>query len=92
MSRQTSFGFGTTRAREKSPPLILQRFPRRRTTKNAQKSTWQTYCTRKSGYFKIDADMSDEDKEELVRIAQKYSPVFNSVSKPVQVTVELDRS
>lgn len=43
-------------------------------------------------YFKIDADISDEDKEELVRMAQKYSPVFNSVSKSVPVTVELDRS
>ncbi|HEX9873855.1 MAG TPA: OsmC family protein [Deferrimonas sp.] len=39
--------------------------------------------------FRIDADISEEKKEELVRMAQKYSPVFNTISKPVPVTVTL---
>ena len=42
-------------------------------------------------YFKIDADVSDEQKEEMIRMAQKYSPVFNTVSTPTNVTVELDK-
>jgi uncharacterized OsmC-like protein len=41
--------------------------------------------------FTIDADISDEQKEELVKIAQKYSPVFNTVSNPVSVSVELNK-
>ncbi|MBI5568445.1 MAG: OsmC family protein [Desulfomonile tiedjei] len=42
-------------------------------------------------YFKIDADISEEQKEELIQIAQKYSPVFNSVARPVAVEVKLDK-
>jgi uncharacterized OsmC-like protein len=42
--------------------------------------------------FKIDADLTDAQKEELIDMAKKYSPVFNSVAKPVPVQVELDRS
>jgi len=42
--------------------------------------------------FKIDADISDEAKEELIAMAQKYSPVFNTVTRPVPVKVGLDRS
>jgi uncharacterized OsmC-like protein len=42
-------------------------------------------------YFKIDADVSEEEKEELIQMAQKYSPVFNSVASPVPVSVALDR-
>ncbi|KAB2834994.1 MAG: OsmC family protein [Candidatus Brocadia sp.] len=42
-------------------------------------------------YFKIDADISEQQKEELIRMAQKYSPVFNSIANPVPVTVQLDR-
>lgn len=42
-------------------------------------------------FFKIDADLSDEQKEELVRMAQKYSPVFNSIAKPVPVDVKLEK-
>ncbi|MBI4775023.1 MAG: OsmC family protein [Deltaproteobacteria bacterium] len=41
-------------------------------------------------YFKIDADISDEDKEELVRMAQKYSPVFNTITKSAPVSVHLE--
>ncbi|MFQ5962907.1 MAG: OsmC family protein [Candidatus Scalinduaceae bacterium] len=42
-------------------------------------------------YFKIDADISDEQKEELIQLAQKYSPVFNSIANPVPVSVQLDK-
>jgi uncharacterized OsmC-like protein len=42
-------------------------------------------------YFKIDADISKEQKEELVRIAQKYSPVFNTITKSAPVSVHLDK-
>jgi uncharacterized OsmC-like protein len=42
-------------------------------------------------YFKIEADISTEQKEELVRMAQKYSPVFNTVVNPTAVSVQLER-
>jgi uncharacterized OsmC-like protein len=43
-------------------------------------------------YFKIDADVSETQKEELIAMAQKYSPVFNSIAKPVAVSVQLDKA
>ena len=43
-------------------------------------------------YFEIDADVAEEQKEELIKIAQKHSPVFNSIAKPVPVTVQLDKA
>ena len=42
--------------------------------------------------FKIEADISDQEKQELVEMAQKYSPVFNTVTQPVKVKVGLDQS
>jgi uncharacterized OsmC-like protein len=42
-------------------------------------------------YFKIDADLSDNEKEDLVRMAEKYSPVFNTISKSAPVSVHLDK-
>ncbi len=42
-------------------------------------------------YFKIDADLSDEQKEELVRMGQKYSPVYNTITKSAPVSVYLDK-
>lgn len=42
-------------------------------------------------FFKIDADVSEEEKEELIKMAQKYSPVFNTVSNPISVSVALDK-
>lgn len=42
--------------------------------------------------FKIDADISEQEKQELVEMAQKYSPVFNTITRPVPVKVGLDRS
>jgi len=41
--------------------------------------------------FKIDADLSDEQKEELVAMAQKYSPVFNTITKSTPVSVHLNK-
>jgi uncharacterized OsmC-like protein len=42
--------------------------------------------------FKIEADITDQQKEELLEMAQKYSPVFNTVTRPIPVRVTLDRS
>jgi uncharacterized OsmC-like protein len=42
-------------------------------------------------YFTIDADISDEQKKDLIRMAQKYSPVYNTIARPVPVSVELDQ-
>jgi len=42
-------------------------------------------------YFKIDADVSNEQKEEMVRMAQKYSPVFNTITKSAPVAVHLEK-
>jgi len=42
-------------------------------------------------YFTIEANLSEEQKEELLKMAQKYSPVFNSIAKPVPVSVQLDK-
>ena len=43
-------------------------------------------------YFKIEADVSEDQHEELITMAQKYSPVFNSIAKPVPVSVQLDKT
>jgi uncharacterized OsmC-like protein len=42
-------------------------------------------------YFKIDADISDEQKEELCRMAAKYSPVYNTISNTTSVSVQPDK-
>jgi uncharacterized OsmC-like protein len=42
-------------------------------------------------YFKINAGISEKKKEELVKIAQKYSPVFNTITKSAPVNVRLDK-
>ena len=42
-------------------------------------------------FFKIDADISDEQKEELVRMGEKYSPVANTIKSSTPVSVQLDR-
>jgi uncharacterized OsmC-like protein len=42
-------------------------------------------------FFKIEADIPEAQKEELIKMAQKYSPVFNSIAKPVPVSVHLDK-
>jgi uncharacterized OsmC-like protein len=42
-------------------------------------------------YFKIDADITDEEKEELIRMGEKYSPVFNTISNATPVLSQLDK-
>lgn len=42
-------------------------------------------------YFRIDADITDEQKEDLLRQAQEYSPVYNSLKKSVNITVSLEK-
>jgi len=42
-------------------------------------------------YFKVDADVSDEEKREMVQMAQKYSPVFNTITKSAPVSVKLEK-
>ena len=42
-------------------------------------------------YFKIDADISEEKKVELIKMAQKYSPVFNTLANKIPVSVQLDK-
>lgn len=41
--------------------------------------------------FKIDADISKDEKEELIKMGQKYSPVFNTVTNATPVVVQLDK-
>ena len=41
--------------------------------------------------FKIDANISLEQKEELVRMAQKYSPVYNTLTQSVPISVQLEK-
>ena len=40
--------------------------------------------------FKIKADIPEEQKKELVELAQKRSPVFDIISNPVPVSVQLE--
>lgn len=42
-------------------------------------------------YFKIDADVSDEQKNELIEMGKKYSPVFNTITKSAPISVLLDK-
>ena len=42
-------------------------------------------------YFNIDADISEAQKQELIKMAQKYSPVFNTIFNQTPVSVQLDR-
>ena len=42
-------------------------------------------------FFKIDGNLSEQQKEELVRMAQKYSPVFNTLTRSAPVSVQLDK-
>jgi uncharacterized OsmC-like protein len=42
-------------------------------------------------HFKIDADVTNDQKEALVQMAQKYSPVYNTITKSAPVSVHLDK-
>jgi uncharacterized OsmC-like protein len=41
--------------------------------------------------FKIKADVPDEELEELCQLGPTFSPVFDTVTRPVQVEVGLDK-
>lgn len=43
-------------------------------------------------YFKIDADISNEQKEELLRMGEKYSPVANTIKSQTPISVHLDKT
>jgi uncharacterized OsmC-like protein len=42
-------------------------------------------------FFKIDADVPEEQLEELVQLGPTYSPVFDSLTKGVPVSVSLEK-
>jgi uncharacterized OsmC-like protein len=42
-------------------------------------------------FFKIDADISEAQKEELIRMAQKHSPVWNTISHQTPVLAQLEK-
>ncbi len=42
-------------------------------------------------YFTIDADIPDDRKRELLQMAQRYSPVFNMLTKETPVSCDLDK-
>ncbi len=42
-------------------------------------------------FFKIDADVSDKEKEELIKMAQKYSPVYNTIFNGTPVSAQLEK-
>ena len=43
-------------------------------------------------FFKIEADIPENQREHLVKIAKKYSPVFNTITKSAPVLVQLDKT
>lgn len=42
-------------------------------------------------YVKIDADAPPEKLEEIVRLGPTYSPVFDTITRPVPVSVQIDK-
>ncbi len=42
-------------------------------------------------YFKIEADISDAQKDELVKMAQRFSPVYNTIAQATPVAVQLEK-
>ena len=42
-------------------------------------------------YVKIDADAPPEKLEEIVRLGPTYSPVYDTITRPVPVKVQLDK-
>jgi uncharacterized OsmC-like protein len=42
-------------------------------------------------FFTVEADISEAEKEELVKMAQKYSPVFNTITRATPTTVQLEK-
>jgi uncharacterized OsmC-like protein len=42
-------------------------------------------------FFKIDDDLSEGQKEELISMARKYSSIFHTISNATPITVKLDK-
>jgi uncharacterized OsmC-like protein len=42
-------------------------------------------------FVKIDADAPPEKLEEIVRLGPTYSPVFDTITRPVPVSVQIDK-
>ena len=42
-------------------------------------------------YFKIDADVPDEKLQEIVQLGSSYSPVFDTITRAVPVSVQLEK-
>lgn len=42
-------------------------------------------------FFSIDADISEEQKQELIQAARKYSPVANTIFNATPVSVQLEK-
>lgn len=42
--------------------------------------------------FRIESDAPQETIEELIQIAQQHSPVFDTLTRPVSISVELEKS
>ncbi len=42
-------------------------------------------------FFKIEADLSEREKQELIEMGKKYLPVYNTLTKSVPVNVQLDK-
>ncbi len=42
-------------------------------------------------FFKIEADLSEREKQELIEMGKKYSPVYNTLTKSVPANVKLDK-
>jgi uncharacterized OsmC-like protein len=42
-------------------------------------------------FFTIDADITKEEKEEVIRLGRKYSPVANTIAQQTPVSVHLDK-
>jgi len=42
-------------------------------------------------FFKIDGDVTPGQKQELIQMAQYYSPVFNMLKETVPISVELEK-
>ena len=42
-------------------------------------------------YFKIDANVPDEKLEEIVQLGPTYSPVFDTITRAVPVSVKLEK-
>lgn len=43
-------------------------------------------------FFTIEAEATVEQKEEMIKSAQKFSPVYNTITKSAPVTVQLEKN